>query len=438
MIAFLLGIQVSMAAPLTLQESVTLVRSQSPELQIARLQHDQANLERLKVLTNAVSLEAAGSWLDFGEPLDVYLMGDGSADVDCSAFEAFGFGDLCTSFSEPLRLRDQRIFDGSIQVAVPLSALYSIVEGHSANQHLADIKGLEAEQTRQRLEVSVIDIYLQTLELQHQVELLKDTQARLEQHKQSVEAFVAQGFAHSVQVKELEYALAQTKLGSTQAQQGYELLCQQLQLLLGLDEPFEPTPLTDVILPPTEGELQDNLSLQIATHQRAAAQDGLQAAYGDLIPTVAILAAQTNTQGQGALNPTSQQYIGLSVQGKLAWGQKWMTIKQRQMDYTMAQQAVEMQTQGTQLLQTQLRNQWQQSLDQIEIAKLKVDIETTKLSQAKAQFDAQHITITDLLDTEAEFTQANLTLTHAKYQAIVTQAQYQQSINADTLRFATP
>ena len=70
-----------------------------------------------------MNVQASGSWLDFGEPLDSYIIGDGSEEVDCSSFDAFGFGDLCASFSEPLRVRDERIFDGSIQVAIPISAL---------------------------------------------------------------------------------------------------------------------------------------------------------------------------------------------------------------------------------------------------------------------------------------------------------------------------
>lgn len=438
MFTLFLSTSLGFAEPLSLQQSLDLIHSQNPEVQIARLQTDQANLERLKVLTHAVSLEASGSWLDFGEPLDVYLMGDGSTDVDCSSFEAFGFGDLCSSFSEPLRLRDQRIFDGNIQVAIPLSALYSIIEGHSASQHMVNIKALEVEQTRQRIEISVIEIYLQILEIQAQIVLLDDTLERLQSHQRSVLAFVAQGFLHEVQAKEIEYVIAQTQLGKNQATQGAQLLAHQMELLLGLNEPFEPIELTDNILPPSEGTVQDSLSYKIATERRAAAQDGLQAAYGELIPTVALLAAQTNTQGQGALNPTSQQYVGLSVQGKFGWGQKWMTVKQRQLDYTMAEQAVELQTNGIQLLQQQLKNQWVNSQQGIEIAQLKVEIEATKQQQAQIQFRENHITVTDLLDIEADFTQANIDLIQAKHQSIIAQAKYQQSINSDTLRFTTP
>ena len=111
MIPLLLGMNTLMAEPLSLEKSLQLVATQNPEVQLARLQADQVNLERLKVLTNTVSLQASGSWLNFGEPLDSYIIGDGSEDIDCSSFEAFGFGDLCASFSEPLRVRDERIFD---------------------------------------------------------------------------------------------------------------------------------------------------------------------------------------------------------------------------------------------------------------------------------------------------------------------------------------
>ena len=98
MISILMSMNILMAEPLSLQESLELVSTQNPEVQIARLQADQANLERLKVLTNLVNVQASGSWLDFGEPLDSYIIGDGTEEVDCSSFDAFGFGDLCAFF----------------------------------------------------------------------------------------------------------------------------------------------------------------------------------------------------------------------------------------------------------------------------------------------------------------------------------------------------
>ena len=68
MIPTFLVMNTLIAEPLSLQDSLELVSKQNPEVQIARLKADQANLERLKVLTNLVNVQASGSWLDFGEP----------------------------------------------------------------------------------------------------------------------------------------------------------------------------------------------------------------------------------------------------------------------------------------------------------------------------------------------------------------------------------
>ena len=338
-------------------------------------------------------------------------------------------------FSEPPRVRDERIFDGSIQVAIPISALYSIIEGHSATEHMLEVKELEIEQTRQRIELSVLEIYLQTLEMQAQREILNDTLDRLSKHERSVQAFVDQGLAHSVQAQELSHAIRQTKLGMKQLDQGFALLCKQMELLLGLETSFEPEPLQNNILEPQQAPLQSNLTHRIATHQYQAAQNGAQAALGDLIPTIAVMGAATATQGQGPFTPTSQQYLGLSVQGQFGWGQKWMTYKQRQMDVTMAEQSLQLQQQALTIQQTQLQQQWQHSTEQIELSEDKVEIERIKLKQIQARFDAHQVTTTDLLDAESHFSEAQIVLLRSKHQSLMAQAKYQQSLNADTLYF---
>ena len=88
--------------------------------------------------------------------------------------------------------------------------------------------------------------------MQSQREILNETLNRLSNHERSVNAFVAQGFAHPVQAKELSHAIRQTKLGMTQLDQGLALLCKQMELLLDLETPFEPKALPENIPPPKE------------------------------------------------------------------------------------------------------------------------------------------------------------------------------------------
>ena len=435
MIFFLFILNSVFAQPLSLQESLALVRTQNPEVQIARLQADQANFDRFAILTNALSVQASGSWLDFGEPLDSYLIGDENTEVDCTSFETFGFGDLCSSFSEPLRVREERIFDGSLQVALPISALYSIVKGHSASQHLHTIKKLEIEKTKQRIEISTIEIYMQTLNMKEQQAILEKTRTRLGTHQKSVQAFVEQGFTHPVQLQEIELAIQQTNLGIRQVKQGYTLLCQQMELILGLNDSFSPLPLKDNIQSPKEESLQSNLNHQISMHQHQAAQDGVQAAIGNLFPTVALIGATTVAQGQGPFTPTSQSYFGLNVQAEFGWGKKLMTLKQRKLDVAMTQKGLEIQQKSLSIQQQQYKQNWLNVTDTILLAQKKVEIENQKRVQAQAQFEAHQITISELLDAESNFSDAQLELLRTKRQSIIAQAKYQQSINADTLYF---
>ena len=156
------------------------------------------------------------------------------------SFDAFGFGDLCASFSEPLRVRDERIFDGSIQVAIPISALYSIIEGHSASQHMQEVKALEIEQTRQRIELSVLEIYFQTLEMQSQREILNETLNRLSSHERSVNAFVAQGFAHPVQAKRIVPRHKTNKTWDDPTGPRISAIVQANGTTVSIETPFEP------------------------------------------------------------------------------------------------------------------------------------------------------------------------------------------------------
>ena len=93
------------------------VEKSNPQIILLKLEQDQQRLELWKSLTLfAPQAKIEGTWLNFGEPLEAHLLGDGTQDVDCAPFEAFGFEDLCTSFSEPLLLREDKIFDGNVQV----------------------------------------------------------------------------------------------------------------------------------------------------------------------------------------------------------------------------------------------------------------------------------------------------------------------------------
>ena len=119
----------------------------------------------------------------FGEPLEANLLGDGTGDMDCAPFEAFGFEDLCTSFSEPLLLREDKIFDGNVQIYYPISGLYSIYQGMKTQQSLLESKESDTQKQVLAIQKQVSDLYFQMLHLEHVMDFTQQTYDGLLQTK---------------------------------------------------------------------------------------------------------------------------------------------------------------------------------------------------------------------------------------------------------------
>ena len=422
------------AEPLSLPETLELVSSQNPELQIARLGADKANLERLKSLSMfAPSIEAKASWLDFGEPLEVNLLGDATQDLDCSSFDAFGMGDLCASFSEPMLLREAKIYDGSVQAILPLSSLYSIYQGYQANRHLYEIKELETQQLQAEIEIQVIEIYLQALHLEKMKEFTENTTKRLKYNQRKVDSFVAQDLLHPLESQRLNKALAEISLAQIQAEQGLKLLLKQLQLLLG--RPIEPIPLEKTPVANTNIDLSQAFQVQIALEQQKAATSGYKSSIGQLLPTVALMAATTAAQGQGTLTPTEQQYVGIAVQGKFNWGQKLISTRQAKLDLEMAGQGLQLQTQALELQEQALRVEWTIAKEQESIAQLQVQISEENLRLQQEKFEQQLITVSELLDAENDLLKAKLEQSQSQNNATLKLSKYQYSLSSHPIQF---
>ena len=422
------------AEPLSLPKTLELVSSQNPELQIARLGADQANLERLKSLSMfAPSIEAKASWLDFGEPLEVNLLGDATQDLDCSSFDAFGMGDLCASFSEPMLLREAKVYDGSLQAILPLSSLYSIYQGYQANRYLYEIKELETQQLQAQIETQVIEIYLQALHLEKMKKFTANTTKRLEANQRKVASFVAQDLLHPLESQRLNKALVEIALAQMQAEQGLELLLKQLELLLG--RPVEPIPLEKVPVANADIDLSQAFQLQIAQEQQKAATSGYQASVGQLLPTVALMAAKTNAQGQGTLTPTEQQYVGIAVQGKFNWGQKLISTRQAKLDLEMATSGLSLQRKALELQEQALRMEWNVAKEQESIYQLQVQISEEHLRLQQEKFEQQMITVSELLDAENDLLKAKLEQSQSENNTIIKLSKYRYSFSSHPIQF---
>ena len=184
MFSFLCLLLTARARPVSLSDTLTLLDQQSPSVHVRRLLEQKKQKELSSLQTQLLpSAQIDMSSMYFGSPLEVNILGEGAEDVDCSSFEAFGFGDLCAGFSKPMVLRDARIFDAKAQVLYPISALYSIFHAYQASSAQLEITKKESEDMRRKLRVQCVAIYTQALVIRKTIEFLEATKTRLQTHQ---------------------------------------------------------------------------------------------------------------------------------------------------------------------------------------------------------------------------------------------------------------
>ena len=420
----LLFSSLSFSEELNLPDSLALVEQENVEVHIARLESEKAHMEKLLALSRLLpAVEGNSAWLNYGEPLEAHLIGDGSEDIDCAPFDAFGLSDLCASFSDPMLLREDKVFDGSIRILYSISALYSIPQGYRSAILMAEAADIQILQTKKRIQLSVIELYMEALHLQRVIQFAAETQRRLTHHKTNIQAFVDQGFVNPIEITRLEKAMLEAQIGQEEAESGYRLLCRQLELLVGV--PVTPLPLQHQLQMGDSISAQEHELIQIAQLQADAAAAMTKAAYGLLLPSVTLVGGQTLTSGQGPLTPTSQQYVGLSVNGTFSWGDKWVQVQKMKKDKQMAEKAVALQESALLVQQEAAREAWLIADKKLDVAQKQVELSTEIRRQAESTFQQQLLTTAELLDSESEYLRAQLALAAAESQLVIAQARYQ-------------
>ena len=389
------------------------IEQQNPQILLSKLEEDQQRLQLWKSMSLlAPTIKGEGTWLNFGSPLEAQLLGDGTQDVDCSTFETFGFGDLCTSFSEPLLLREDRIFDGKIQVVYPISALYSIYQGMKSQQSLLDAQHYATQKQILEIQQQVSSIYYELLHLQHVIAFTDETKERLLQTQKRISVMVEQGVVNPLDLQRIDAGILDVDHGKREAEMGFALLQEQISFLTEMNViPMEPSTEEEArLIERAKKSVIDDQhpELQSILYQRQAAQSGYKASTGQLLPNVVALGAVQQTEVQGPMTPTQQKYVGIAVQGDFQFGQK---ILQQQQDKIHIQKSIRGYDILHSALELELRSlqyQLDMYLKKRALFEKKVEVEMEALRQANVLFDKNMLTTSELLEQEQKLYDAKL------------------------------
>ncbi len=422
------------AAPITLDEAVMLAARANPEVRVADLEADAARARAAGVrswLLPTVTARGAALWWD--DPLEAtFIEGDPCASLD-EALRGF-CEQMVAPYQEPIRLRDVRTQQASLEARQPLTGLYGVSQGWRAARAAARAAGDDAEAARAHAEVAVVDAWFTALETRRLVDVARRGVRALEAHRSRALAFHEVGLLGRNELLQIEVALSEARVDLLRVETGVALAERRLALAAGSDEAsLEPVDLDLGALPPLPETVPDPApalpSLRALAARREAALADRNRLRADLLPQVGAIASWTRNWGLGTFSADREWYVGLGLEWEaLDWGRHWYAA--REANFQAEKAAV-----GLAALERGSRLQADAALVDARVARAALESSRTTVAQADenlrivtARFDAHVAPATDLLEAEALRSRAEADGLSATFDYLLAVARAQEAL----------
>lgn len=279
----------------------------------AKAAYDQAWPNRLPTLT------ATGNVLVYNEAQEMQLF-TSDTPLDCTGIPD-PFGSLCTSFGDPIVVRDQVTTSLTAQVAVPLTGQVAV------DRQVAAAKGAwDAAKASERGAVAdavqeAEEAWFSAAQAEEQLAIATSQVVSLEQRARVAQASFDSGGLTRNDLLLVRIALGQARQAQLQLEGYRDLAYIRLGVAVGNGgSPVRPDGSADT--PPREPPPADGLvtralttrpELEALRAQAQAAKAGAAAASWARLPSIAGIGAYQHTTGQGAFGSPDTAYVGLSL-----------------------------------------------------------------------------------------------------------------------------
>ena len=166
------------------------------------------------------------------------------------------------------------------------------------------------------------------------------------------------------------------------------------------------------------------LSVQQAQLNADAARSAVRAAQGQMFPTLALVAGQSNTAGQGPLTPEEQRYIGLAITGKFDWGARILDAKQASITAKQAQAGLQVQRDAIELQLSSAKGALELAQTRLRNAQQKGTLAEELLRQAEQTHQQQLLTTEALLEAETLVLEAHLSISESQKNVLLKYLDY--------------
>jgi len=316
--------------------------------------------------------------------------------------------------TNPMVLREDITYSGSVTIAQPLTQLYQIYSGYWATGELAKKAGMDAKKAERDIQMAVTNAYYSLIMAQKMEKTAEAGLKQVEAIEKQVEAFLAAEMVERNALLKVLVQKADIQKGLFQAQKGVQLATAALNMLMHrpLDLVIEP------VMDETEdSKVDDYLNMQLkkqqdkgiqnrpdflaVKYQSKAAKAGKHAAIAAMLPELNAFFKYENNQGMGSMSLESVYYGGLTLSWNVwEWGATYYGIKEAEAQQEQAESMVMATNEQVRLDVKTKRLELEEALKNLKVAIAQVEQAQENLRVEQARFEVQETTTTDLLDAQ--------------------------------------
>lgn len=268
----------TLAAPLAVEDAIRAAWAQNPGLKASSSQVEAARDDAAQARDGhfpTLRLEARG--VRTNEPMMAFGLKLDQARITQADFD-------------PARLNDPSAVSGfgfSATLSLPLYVGGRIVAGQRAANHLAEAAAADDQRRREEMAAAVVEAYFGAQAAEQGVRWAEDQLAHARETERVARQRNAQGLLLDADVARTVAFRAQSEAEVANARRRRDSARSALAMLTGAQADAElVTPLAVEAPPPAGGDLETRPDVQAARQRRDAAEAGVSAARGSLLPAL--------------------------------------------------------------------------------------------------------------------------------------------------------
>lgn len=330
----------------------------------------------------------------------------------------------------------------------PLYAGGRIKAGNDLAKIGFEVSRLQQVKTRQEVILEADQAYWGYVAVLQKVRMLESYVSYIQAIGDKVQTSVGAELATKSDMLRVQSKMSEIKYNLQKARNGAELCRLVLCNAIGADFDTPIVPVDAEVTVEAPSAMDENVNerpeVQMLQQGIAAKKKQVKMELGEYLPTLAILGGWTYTgniklegtteyQGQQiSYSQTKNQgfwYGAASLSIPLwNWGKSWRSVKKAKLDVENAELDLQ---RNSRLLTIQARQAIQNvtsGYSLIESAQIGLDQATENLRMMKEKYDADYCTLTDLLDAQSQWQQAESNLIEAKTQYRIYQTEYLKAV----------